>query len=25
VEAPVNRLNTQVLVRTYEREWKRFE
>jgi spermidine synthase len=25
VEAPVNRLNDQVLVRTYEREWKRFD
>jgi spermidine synthase len=25
VESPVNRLNDQVLVRTYEREWKRFD
>lgn len=25
VTAPVNRLNDQVLVRTYEREWKRFD
>lgn len=25
VEAPVNRLNDQVLVRTYEHEWKRFD
>jgi len=25
VDAPVNRLNDQVLVRTYEREWKRFD
>ena len=25
VEAPVNRLNDQVLVRTYEHEWKKFD
>jgi spermidine synthase len=25
LESPVNRLNDQVLVRTYEREWKRFD
>jgi spermidine synthase len=25
VEAPVNRLNDQVLVRTYENEWKKFD
>jgi spermidine synthase len=25
VEAPVNRLNDQVLVRTYESEWKKFD
>ena len=25
VDAPVNRLNDQVLVRTYEHEWKRFD
>jgi spermidine synthase len=25
VDAPVNRLNDQVLVRTYEREWKKFD
>ncbi len=25
LEVPVNKLNNQVLVRTYEREWKRFE
>ncbi|HQQ78322.1 MAG TPA: polyamine aminopropyltransferase [Thermoanaerobaculia bacterium] len=25
VDSPVNRLNDQVLVRTYEREWKRFD
>ena len=25
LEGPVNRLNSQVLVRTYEKEWKRFE
>ena len=25
VDAPVNRLNDQVLVRTYESEWKKFD